>query len=124
MSLAALYSSPLMPWEETVGNRLAMEIMGGEYDPEMPAGLQTEGQQMMTLIRGRHEVPRSLGEALKLQLPLAPSDAIAGMPGARQPGIPRKRSDGSRERVPWEELTSQVPSLDFLGAGLDLTRKV
>ena len=64
MALAALYSSPLMPWEETVGNRLAMEIMEGRYDPKPPAGLSAEGQRMMTLIREKHEAPGSLGEAL------------------------------------------------------------
>ena len=31
MALAALYSSPLMPWDAAIGNRLAMRIMDGKF---------------------------------------------------------------------------------------------
>jgi RecB family exonuclease len=83
---------------------------------------------MMSLIRGKHEVPRSLGEALKtFSFLLTPSEAMARhVQVARQAleslGEAIRRING--KEVPWEELTSQVPqALISSGAGLDLTRE-
>ncbi len=126
MALAALYASPLMPWDEATGNRLAMKIMGGRYDPEPPEGLSADGRRMMKLVRGEQETPGSLREALKAFAALLTRDdsrtvhveiardavdilmdAIGKIPG---------------KDVPWEALRSLVPQAPVpLGTPTELT---
>ena len=92
MALAALYSSPLMPWDAAVGNRLAMRIMNGKFRPEAPAEMPSEGRRMMDLLREEHDAPRSLAEALKTfgsLLTGVRSDGSACRGGTRRPRIPR-----------------------------------
>jgi hypothetical protein len=128
MALSALYSSPLMPWDENTGNRLAMEVMDGEYDPEPPEGLGAEGRRMMELIRGKHETPKALGDALRtFRSLLSPSEGMA-----RHAEVARGAVDSLLEAVrnikgkdvPWEELTSLVPQAPISpDAGAELTRE-
>ena len=62
MALAAIYSSPLMPWDAVIGNRLAMRIMDGKFDLEAPAEMSAEARRMMDLLRKEHDTPRSLAK--------------------------------------------------------------
>jgi RecB family exonuclease len=128
MALAALYSSPLMPWDAAIGNRLAMRIMNGKYRPEAPAEMPAEGRRMMDLLREEHEAPRSLAEALKTfgfllngSGPMArhAEEARAAL-GSLGEAIRRIKG----KDVPWGELTSLVPQAPVpSGAGLELTRE-
>ncbi len=128
MALAALYSSPLMPWDAATGNRLAMRIMDGKYRPEAPAEMPAEGRRMMDLLREEHEAPRSLAEALKTfgsllagSAPMA-RHAEAARAALESLGEAIRRIKG--KDVPWEELTSLVPQAPVpSGAGLELTRE-
>jgi hypothetical protein len=52
MALAALYSSPLMPWDVATGNRLAMRIMKRIYRPEAPAEMSVEGRRRCGALPG------------------------------------------------------------------------
>jgi RecB family exonuclease len=128
MALAALYSSPLMPWDAATGNRLAMRIMKGKYRPEGSAEMSVEGRRMMDLLREEHEAPRSLAEALKTFGSLLAGSA----PMARHVEAARAALESLGEAirrikgkdVPWEELTSLVPQAPVpSGAGLELTRE-
>lgn len=128
MALAALYSSPLMPWDTVTGNRLAMRIMGGKFDPEAPAEMPSEGRRMMDLLREEHEAPRSLAEALKTFGSLLTGSgtmarhAEAARAALESLGGAIRRIKGND--VPWEELASLVPQdLVPSGAGLELTRE-
>jgi hypothetical protein len=128
MALAALYSSPLMPWDAAIGNRLAMRIMNGKYCPEAPAEMPAEGRRMMDLLREEHEAPRSLAEALKTfgfllngSGPMArhAEESRAALESLGEAILRIKGKD-----VPWEELTSIVPQAPVpSGAGLELTRE-
>src|SRR3990172_4135059 len=64
MALSAIYASPLMPWDQSEGNRLAMEIMGGEFDPDPPDGASPPAKRMMALIREKHETVKRVKDAL------------------------------------------------------------
>jgi hypothetical protein len=117
MALSALYSSPLMPWDGTAGNRLAMEVMDGEYDPETPGDFSQPARKMMDLLRGRHETPKALGDALKaFRSLLSPSDPVARHAEAARSAVDSLlealRSAKGKD-VPWEELAALVPQAPF-----------
>jgi RecB family exonuclease len=113
MALAALYASPLMPWDEAVGNRLAMKIMERKFDPKAPEELSPEGMRMMALIREPQESPGALADALRSFRSLL--SAPQGMEGHAESA--RSAVDALLEALgktrggetPWEELAALVP---------------
>jgi hypothetical protein len=128
MALAALHASPLMPWDESTGNHLAMEIMGGEYNPGPPEGSTPEDRQMMELIRAIHATPKSLAVALA-----AFGSLLKGAGGmAKHAEAARSALESvisalgkvKGKEVPWEELTTLVPQAPVPSdAGMVLTRE-
>jgi RecB family exonuclease len=128
MALAALFASPLMPWDEMTGNRLAMTIMKGQFDPAEPEGLRAEGQRMMKLLRERHDTPESLREALKRfdalvnqSEPMARHAEVAC--GAVQSLVEALRKVKGKD-MPWEDLAALVPQAPMpTDAAVDLTRE-
>lgn len=128
MALAALFASPLMPWDEMTGNRLAMAIMKGRFDPAEPEGLRAEGQRMMKLLRERHDTPESLREALRgfgalvnQSEPMARHAEVAC--GAVQSLVEALRKVKGKD-VPWEDLAALVPQAPMpTDAAVDLTRE-
>jgi hypothetical protein len=128
MALAALYSSPLMPWDAAIGNRLAMRIMGGKFRPEAAAEMSAGERRMMDLLREEHDTPRSLAEALKIFGSLltgsGPMTRHAEEARAALVSLGEAIWRIKGKDVPWEELTSLVPQdLVPSGAGLVLTRE-
>jgi len=128
MGLAALYSSPLMPWDAGTGNRLAMRIMGGTFRPEGSPEMSAEERRMIDLLREEHIAPKSLEGALKTFGSLLTG---AG-PMARHADAARAALESLLEAVrrikgkeaSWEELTSLVPQdLVPSGASPELTRE-
>ncbi|HYN74385.1 MAG TPA: PD-(D/E)XK nuclease family protein [Candidatus Methanoperedens sp.] len=128
MALAALYATPVMPWDEPTGNLLAMEIMDGEYNPDPPEGLTPEGRRMMELIRVKHETPKALGEAIKVfGTLLNTSDGVAKHVEAARSALEAIVEALGKVKgtdVPWEELTSLVPQAPVpADAGTGMTRE-
>ena len=128
MALAALYSSPLMPWDAAVGNRLAMRIMDGKFRPEASAEMSAGERRMMDLLREEHDAPRSLAEALKtFGSLLTRSGTMARHAEAARAALESLGEAIRRIKekdIPWEELASLVPQdLVPSGAGLELTRE-
>ena len=128
MALAALYSSPLMPWDSLIGNRLAMRIIGGKYRPEASAEMSAQARRMMDLLREEHDAPRSLAEALKtfgsLLVSSGPMARHAESAHAAIESLGGVVRGIKGKDVPWEELTSLVPQAPVSsGAGLALTRE-
>jgi hypothetical protein len=128
MALAALYSSPLMPWDESEGNRLAMEIMRGEFNPEAPDGSFAEGRRMVLLLREPHESVNSLGEALReFGSLLTPAEGMsrhvrAAREALESVGEALRRWKGMD--VPWEALVSLVPQAPMPSSAIPaLTRE-
>jgi RecB family exonuclease len=128
MALAALYSSPLMPWDAATGNRLAMRIMGGTFRPEASPEMSSEEQRMIDLLREEHDAPKSLAGALKTFGFLL----TGSVPMARHAETARAALESLLEavlrikgkEVPWEELTSLVPQdLVPSGGSPELTRE-
>jgi len=113
MALAALYASPLMPWEEVEGNRLARQVMEGEYDPRFDGDPGPAAREMLALLRERHETSGELREAL---------DAFAALldgkgrwnrhaeEARRALAAAAELLDGAGAReVPWEALSARIP---------------
>lgn len=128
MALAALYASPLMPWDGQSGNRLAMKIMEGRFDPDPPEGASPEGKRMMALIREKHETPTRVNEALAEFGSLLVSGGPAGRhaESARSalaslaPALERVKG----KEVPWEELTPLIPQAPIpSGVPAEFTRE-
>jgi hypothetical protein len=128
MALAALYASPLMPWDQSEGNRLAMEIMEGEFDPDPPGGASPAGKRMMVLIREKHETPKRVKEAL------AEFGSLLNASGLMERHAQEARSALSYlaaalgkvkgKEVPWEELTPVIPQAPISsGAAPEFTRE-
>lgn len=113
MALAALYASPLMPWDVQSGNRLAMAVMGGDFDPDPPEGASTAGERMMALIREKHETPPRVKTAIVEFGSLLGSGAPAGRhaESARSAlaSLAAALETVEGKEVPWEELTPLVP---------------
>jgi RecB family exonuclease len=113
MALSALYASPLMPWDTQAGNRLAMAIMEGEFDPDPPEGASPGEKRMMALIREKHETPKSVKDAL------AEFGSLLGSSGPVERHTEEARSALATlatalekvkgKEVPWEELTPLIP---------------
>lgn len=128
MALAALYSSPLMPWGAAVGNFLAMRIMERRFDPKAPQELSPAGKRMMELIRETHESPKALAEALRTFRSLL--SAPEGMEGHAEAAgsavetlLEALRKVRGKE-APWEELAALVPQERLRPAiPTDLTRE-
>jgi ATP-dependent helicase/nuclease subunit B len=128
MALAALYASLLMPWDESTGNRLAMEVMDGHFDPKMPEGLGVEGHRMITLLQETHETPKALVDALKnFSLLLSPSDLVVRHVEAARGAVETLQEmllGTQGEDIPWEEIAALVPQTPLtLGTGLELSRE-
>ncbi|MBF0420053.1 MAG: PD-(D/E)XK nuclease family protein [Magnetococcales bacterium] len=65
MALASLVTSPLMPWNQETGKRLAREIMNGIYSLSLSERVSQRQQEMMELIRAFHNTPAKLTQALE-----------------------------------------------------------
>lgn len=52
MAMAALLTSPLMPWPETLGRRLAAKVMNGDFRLSPQGDMGKDAQQILKLIRG------------------------------------------------------------------------
>jgi len=128
MALAALYASPLMPWDDATGNRLAMEIMRGRYDSKMAEGLPPDGKRMMELIRATHETPKALADAFQLfRSMLSPPESMEDHGETARDSIETLLSalkQAKGKDVPWEELASLVPQRPKRSdAATELTRE-
>jgi ATP-dependent helicase/nuclease subunit B len=128
MALAALYASPLMPWSEAAGNRLAMEIMDGRFDPKAPEGSRPDGKRMMELIREKHESPKALVEAFRAFLSLlSPAESMENHVEVARAAVETllaalRKTKG--KDVPWETLGPLVPQERMPpGAPTELTRE-
>ncbi|NJC87412.1 MAG: hypothetical protein FIB02_02600, partial [Desulfuromonas sp.] len=53
MALATLLTSPLMPWDAQVGNRLAQKVAEGDFNVRLPDDAETGHQAMLALVRQR-----------------------------------------------------------------------
>lgn len=113
MALAALYASPLMPWDEAVGNRLAMKIMERKFDPKAPEELSPSGKRMMELIRETHESPGALADALRsFRSLLSAPQGMEGHGEAARDAVEALLEALGKARgreAPWEELAALVP---------------
>ncbi|GAB4370635.1 MAG: PD-(D/E)XK nuclease family protein [Deltaproteobacteria bacterium] len=121
MALAALYASPLMPWDPDTGNRLAMEIMGGWFEPDLPGAVSDGARRMAALIRERHDTPKRLREALvefgALLPEIKPADRhLAEARRALSTLVQDLEKVRGRE-VPWEELASRIPQAPVPSGG-------
>ena len=128
MALAALYASPLMPWDAQAGNRLAMEIMGGEFEPDPPAGASPAGKRVMALIREKHETVKSVTEALaefgSLLDASVPMERHVQEARSALSSLAAALGKVKGKEVSWEELTpviSQAPISS--GALAEFTRE-
>lgn len=113
MALAALYASPLMPWDEATGNHLAMRIMERRFDPKAPEGLSPPGMRMMELIRKTQESPKELAGGLQafrflLSAPQGMEEHAKAARSAVDALLEALRKTRGRE-APWEELAALVP---------------
>lgn len=67
MALASLYVSPLMPWPQATGLRLAREVMQGRFEPHAAAALTGRERQLYRLLRSSvSQTPSGIREALDL----------------------------------------------------------
>jgi hypothetical protein len=128
MALSALYASPLMPWDEATGQRLAMRIMDRRFDPEPPEGMSPDGRRMMELIREKHESPGALAEALRaFRSLLSPPESMEGHAEIARSAVEAllealRKTKG--KDVPWEELAALVPQAPLRpGAATERTRE-
>lgn len=127
MAHAALYASPLMPWDEGTGNRLAMEVMEGNYEPRPQEGSSQDRKRMMALLRESHETPTSLMQALReFGSLLNPAGAHARhAEGARSAleALGYALEDVEGREVPWDNLARLVPQAPISsGADAEFTR--
>ena len=128
MALAALYASLLMPWDQSEGNRLAMGVMEGEFDPDFPDGASSEGQRMMVLIREKHETPKHVKEALaefgSLLNTSGPMERHAQEARSALLSLAAALGKVKEKEVPWEELTPVIPQAPIpSGALAEFTRE-
>lgn len=128
MALSALYASPLMPWDEQAGNRLAMEIMEGKFEPAPPEGASLAAERMMALIRQKHETPKAVKEALaefgSLLDPSGPVERHAQEARAALPSLAAALEKVKGKEVPWEELSKLIPQAPVSsGAHAEFTRE-
>ena len=65
IALASLVASPLMPWDNGVGNSFAQKIVELRFDLKEPEGFSAEQSKMLLLIRERVDSPAELKERLK-----------------------------------------------------------
>lgn len=128
MALAALYASPLMPWDVQAGNRLAMEIMGGEFEPDPPEDASPTARRMMELIREKHETVKRVKDALtefgSLLDPSAPAERHAQEARSALLSLSAALGKVKGKEVPWEELTPVIPQAPISsGASPEFTRE-
>jgi len=127
MALAALYSSPLMPWDESVGNRLAMKIMERKFDPKAPEEMSPAGKRMMELIRETQESPGALADALRsFRSLLSAPQGMEGHAEAARAAVETLLEALGKARggeAPWEELAVLVPQDAIRPAATELTRE-
>lgn len=113
MALAALYSSVLMPWDESTGNRLAMRVMEREYDPEPPEGLSAQGLRMTALLRERHDTAAALAPALaefaSLLDPGGRWDRHVEVARRALAAVADRLAKAGGGEIPWEDLAALVP---------------
>ena len=64
MALAALLSSPLMPWDRFIGTRISQKIMDGDYSLELSDKAPKKAHNAIELIRKHHDTPKKLMTAL------------------------------------------------------------
>ena len=128
MALSALYASPLMPWDAQAGNRLAMGIMEGEFDPDPPEGASPAAERMMALIREEHETPKRVKDALEefgslLDL-FGPMERHAREARQALASLEAALEKVKGKEVPWEEMTPLIPQAPVSsGAQAEFTRE-
>jgi RecB family exonuclease len=127
MALAALYSSPLMPWDESVGNRLAMKIMERKFDPKAPEEMSPAGKRKKELIRETQESPGALADALRsFRSLLSAPQGMEGHAEAARAAVETLLEALGKARggeAPWEELAVLVPQDAIRPAATELTRE-
>lgn len=114
MALASLYASPLMPWPAVTGNRLASNVMAGDFDAQPASPLPRPARRMLTLIREEPGTPpdllrqlRSFSEGLSTDERLAGHTLVARTTLLQVTGILEKVLPGSE--IPWPEILRSVP---------------
>lgn len=70
MALAALFTSPLLPWDEAIGLSLAQAVMNGDYGFRLPEDATREAVEVLRLVRETQDTPDVLIRDLKAFLGL------------------------------------------------------
>lgn len=109
MALAALLTSPLMPWTHEQGFGFAKAVMKGNYELEPPKELSSEGRQVLALIRHAGQTPSELAASLQQFV-----DLLAGSYGFEQ-HVENARLAATEVikalkhatiEIPWAEITA------------------
>ncbi len=119
MALAALVTSPLMPWPGAVGHQIAQEIMGGHYDFEFTEQADKAWKRVWQLIRKSEEKPAKLKMAIKEFASLLNADDEVADHNARARGIAEAAGLvlQSAKVVPWDELLATVSPENLSASG-------
>jgi len=106
MALAALLTSPLMPWGREAANRLAQRVMDGNLDLDAPAGLSFDGNRMLKLLRKEADRPDTLAQSLGEYAALLNAHDGLDVHLARARSTVAKLRAGllEGEEVPWADL--------------------
>jgi ATP-dependent helicase/nuclease subunit B len=122
MALAALLTSPLMPWTEEEGNGLAREVMDGNFHPRPLPGFAGKAFRMLSLILSGAEKPETLARSLEefgtlLELPGdLPARHLENAQEAPEDIMAALRAWAGTE-VPWKELADRAAPRPPTAAG-------
>ncbi len=110
MALAAFLVSPLMPWQRSMGNRLAHRIMDGDFSLSSPGNAGTATRMMLELLRIRNDSSEELSATLSELGNLLPKDDDQDVHQARAQAaislLHKRLSD--THKLDWRSLRSLV----------------
>lgn len=66
MALAALMTSPLAPWPDDIGLKMASDVMSGRFGLRSPKGISEEAEKALSVIRRLRDEKVSLAEAIEV----------------------------------------------------------
>jgi hypothetical protein len=120
MVLAALLSSPLMPWSPEDGENLAQLVMKGDFRLRAPSGLSSNGKQILKLIRESGEDETDLAQSLSSFKDLLTEDDVLSDHLERAHTI---ISDliaiifRGEAALPWDEMRLRVSPISLTSEG-------
>ena len=114
MSLAALVTSPLMPWPLEAGMRMAARLMQKRFELFPEVGFAPEARRMLELVRGRAETVPGLEAMLKAFAGLLPLEGgqeshARTARNAIDTILGRLAQERAGGEVPWNEILRMVP---------------